>query len=236
MRQTESTEWAPPQTAVDMSLAVTRDDWARVDRPVGGRAKRASDLAFAFTCIVLLLPLIATIALLIWLQDRGPVFYSQKRLGYRGRMFSCYKFRSMVPNANQVLSDLLERDAAARLEWEQTRKLKRDPRCTTLGRILRKTSLDELPQLINILRGDMSLIGPRPIVQAERSYYGRIIHLYEAARPGLTGLWQVSGRNDTSYTERVELDGRYVSNWSWRLDASIFIRTFAILMSGRGSY
>jgi exopolysaccharide production protein ExoY len=219
-----------------MSLVVAREERVRLEGPVGGRWKRATDVTFAITCLVVLLPLIGAIALLIWLQDRGPVFYSQRRVGYGGRMFSCYKFRSMVPNANQVLADLLARDSAARLEWEQTRKLKRDPRCTMLGRILRRTSLDELPQLINIMRGDMSLIGPRPIVQAEKSYYGRVIHLYEAARPGLTGLWQVSGRNDTSYTERVELDGNYVRNWSWRLDASIFVRTFVILVSGRGSY
>jgi Undecaprenyl-phosphate galactose phosphotransferase WbaP len=204
--------------------------------PVGGALKRGFDIAFATVTLLLVAPLMVLIALSIWLHDRGPVFYGQSRIGHRGRSFRCLKFRSMVPNADAVLRELLERDPEARLEWQTTHKLKDDPRCTAFGRFLRRTSLDELPQLINVMRGDMSLVGPRPIVLAETRFYGNELAAYHRARPGVTGLWQVSGRSDTSYETRVNLDSRYVRDWSFGSDIAILMRTVAVVLSSKGSY
>lgn len=204
--------------------------------PVGGSLKRIVDIVFAAISLLVVAPLLALIALSIWLNDRGPVLYGQTRIGYRGRTFRCLKFRSMVPDADVVLRDLLERDPEARLEWQTTQKLKDDPRCTAFGRFLRRTSLDELPQLINVIRGDMSLVGPRPIVMAETRFYGSELSVFKKARPGVTGLWQVSGRSDTSYETRVKLDSAYVRDWSFRNDLVILLRTVAVVLSSKGSY
>ncbi len=169
-------------------------------------------------------------------RDGGPAFYAQIRIGKNNKPFRCYKFRTMVTNASDILQDHLTQDKSAQQEFENTYKLKDDPRITKLGKILRKYSLDELPQLYNVIRGEMSLIGPRPIVREERKYYGDAIKEYASVKPGITGLWQVSGRNDTSYEERVELDRRYVRNWSLCNDIVILIRTIFVVASARGAY
>ena len=185
---------------------------------------------------LILLPLICLIALLVRLDSPGPIFYGQRRLGQHGRPFTAWKFRSMVVNGDQVLSEFLATHPGCRDEWEQERKLKRDPRVTRIGRLLRRTSLDELPQLWNVLRGQMSLVGPRPIVGDEIRYYADKFELYKRVLPGITGLWQVSGRSDVTYTERVNLDAYYVRNWSIWLDIYILLRTVWVVLMGDGAY
>jgi lipopolysaccharide/colanic/teichoic acid biosynthesis glycosyltransferase len=199
-------------------------------------AKRALDVVGAALLLVLFAPVMAVIALLV-ARDGGPVFYAHRRVGRDGVGFDCLKFRSMVRDADQRLAELLERDPAARAEWETTRKLRHDPRITAVGRFLRASSLDELPQLINVLRGEMSLVGPRPVQQAElNAFYGTAASYYRAVRPGLTGLWQVSGRNDTSYAERVALDVRYVAEATLLDDLRILLRTPIAVLRRRGAY
>ncbi len=198
--------------------------------------KRALDILLTILISLIALPIIAWIAVAIPLDSSGPVFFCHRRLGRGGRPFKAWKFRTMVPNAEQVLQAYLKQNPEMRVEWERDQKLRHDPRVTRLGRIIRKFSLDELPQLWNVVTGDMSLVGPRPIVQAEVSRYGRGIHHYNAVTGGLTGLWQVSGRNDTSYDERVRLDCFYVKNWSVCLDLCILFRTFAVVLLRKGAY
>jgi Undecaprenyl-phosphate galactose phosphotransferase WbaP len=176
------------------------------------------------------------IMILIKLDSRGPVFYRQARIGRFGRKFHVYKFRTMVQNADQILQTYLETSPELKAEWLATHKLKQDPRVTRIGLILRKLSLDELPQLWNIVLGDMSLVGPRPIVDAEVEKYGKCFDLYIKVRPGLTGLWQVSGRNDTTYERRVELDEYYVLNRSLRLDLQILWKTVFVVLKKDGAY
>lgn len=176
------------------------------------------------------------LAILIKLDSPGPVFYRQIRIGRFGRKFPVYKFRTMVQNADRVLQDYLEKSPELKAEWAATHKLKQDPRITRLGIILRKLSLDELPQLWNILIGDMSLVGPRPIVDAEVEKYGKCFDLYIQVRPGLTGLWQVSGRNNTTYERRVELDEYYVRNRSLKLDLQILLKTALVVLKKDGAY
>lgn len=183
-----------------------------------------------------LLPLIGLIALLVRIDSPGPIFYGQRRLGQHGRPFTAWKFRSMVANGDQVLSAFLASHPQCQAEWEQERKLKHDPRVTPIGRLLRRTSLDELPQLWNVLRGEMSLVGPRPIVGDEIRYYADKFELYKRVLPGITGLWQVSGRSDVTYTERVNLDAYYVRNWSIWLDIYILLRTVWVVLIGDGAY
>lgn len=197
---------------------------------------RLLDLVLAATALIFALPLLAALALAIKLQDGGPILYKHVRLGRHGRRFVCLKLRTMVQDAQARLEALLAADPDARRMWTSERKLKNDPRVTRLGRFLRKSSLDELPQLFNVLRGDMSLVGPRPIVDDEAVNYGRRLHHYSAVRPGITGLWQVSGRSDTSYRRRVALDVLYVRSRCIRLDLSILILTIRTVLSGEGSY
>jgi Undecaprenyl-phosphate galactose phosphotransferase WbaP len=173
---------------------------------------------------------------LIKLDSPGPVFFRQIRIGRFGRKFAVYKFRTMVQNADQVLQDYLDKSPELKAEWLATHKLKQDPRVTRLGGLLRKLSLDELPQLWNIIIGDMSLVGPRPIVDAEVEKYGKIFKLYIQVRPGLTGLWQVSGRNNTTYERRVELDEYYVRNRSLKLDLEILLKTVLVVLKRDGAY
>lgn len=203
---------------------------------VGGGVKRGFDIVVALTAITLLLPLVGLIALAIKLWDRGPVFYRHRRIGLNGASFDCLKFRSMVMNGDEVLTRHLACNSEAAREWEETQKLKRDPRITPLGASMRKTSIDELPQLLNILKGEMSFVGPRPIVTAEVPKYGDCIAHYLRARPGLTGPWQVSGRNDVSYATRVALDRDYVDEWSFRRDLLIIAKTVRVVVSARGCY
>ena len=198
--------------------------------------KRVLDLTLTLLGSALVLPLIALIALWIKVDSRGPVFYSQQRIGQDGRKFHAWKFRSMVRNADQVLSRCLALDPRLREEWERDHKLKDDPRITTAGRFLRRTSLDELPQLWNVLMDEMSLVGPRPIVQAEIPKYGNKFDVYTKVKSGITGLWQISGRNDTSYEERVDLDAFYVRNWSVWLDFYILFRTIETVIFRKGAY
>jgi len=203
---------------------------------VGGLAKRWFDVMGAAGAILLLLPMFCLIALAIKLWDRGPIFYRHRRVGLKGAAFDCLKFRSMVVNADEVLTRHLAANRDAAREWEETRKLKRDPRITPLGSSMRKTSIDELPQLFNILKGEMSFVGPRPIVTAEVPKYGTCIDHYLRARPGLTGPWQVSGRNDVDYETRVTLDRQYVEAWSFRGDLAIIVKTARVVVTARGCY
>lgn len=198
--------------------------------------KRAIDLTSALLGGLLISPLLLLIAIWIKLDSRGPVFYGHMRIGQEGRRFKAWKFRSMIPDADRVLQDYLERHPEFQAEWEATQKLKNDPRVTRVGRWLRKFSLDELPQLWNVIRGEMSLVGPRPIVQEELAKYGEKGVLYLKVKPGMTGLWQVSGRSETSYQERVEIDAYYVRNWSVWLDLYILARTVWVVLFGRGAY
>lgn len=198
--------------------------------PLGGRAKRLADLVIALCALALASPVMLIVALVIKLTTGGPALYSHMRVGFGGKPFRCYKFRSMVSNSDEVLREFLALNPDAARQWEENRKLKRDPRITFLGMLLRKSSLDELPQLFNILRGEMSCVGPRPIVADELCRYGNCVGYYLAARPGLTGLWQVTGRSSTDYSIRVALDSHYIRNWSLRADLVILVRTiFAVI-------
>lgn len=185
---------------------------------------------------LLILPLFVLIAVLIRLDSPGPIFYRQSRIGQNGQVFKAWKFRSMVQNADAALKDYLDKHPELREDWELNQKLRNDPRVTRIGRFLRRTSLDELPQLWNILRGEMSLVGPRPIITEEIERYGDKFSLYTKVTPGLTGLWQVSGRNNLPYEERVNLDAYYVRNWSVWLDVYILIRTVWVVISSEGAY
>ncbi len=200
------------------------------------RIKRLMDIALAAIFAVPALVLGVAIALAIKLETRGPVFFSQTRIGQGRRRFRLWKFRSMVADADAVLENHLQDDLALAIEWRNTHKLKNDPRVTRIGRLLRRSSLDELPQLWNVLRGDMSMIGPRPIVEDELLKYGSNIALYSRVRPGLTGLWQVCGRNDISYRRRVDLDSSYILNWSLPADLKILFRTVRVVVMGHGAY
>ena len=202
--------------------------------PVGGWKKQCLDRFGALLLLIGLAPLFMLLAMMIR-RDGGGALFRHQRLGANGRMFGCMKFRSMVSNSDAVLEQLLASDPDAATEWHATQKLRRDPRITAVGRFLRKSSLDELPQLINVLRGEMSLVGPRPIVRAEIPRYGTEIRYYYQARPGLTGLWQVSGRSDTSYAQRVELDVQYVANWALWRDIVILLKTIPAVVLRKGA-
>ena len=197
--------------------------------------KRGIDVAAASTALILLLPLLVLIYLGVRL-DGGPGLFRHRRLGKNAKEFGCLKFRTMVLDADAALSKHLAEDENARTEWEATQKLRLDPRVTPLGRLLRKSSLDELPQLFNVLSGEMSMVGPRPIVRAEVPRYGEAASRYFAVRPGLTGLWQVSGRNDVSYAQRVEMDIEYIASISFKSDAALVLRTVGVLLGRRGAY
>ncbi len=198
--------------------------------PIGGRTKRRIDILIAGTALVLLSPVLLVVAALIKLQSDGSVIYRHRRIGFGGRPFECLKFRTMVENGDVILRHHLEQDPVAAQEWLRTRKLVRDPRITRLGYFLRKTSLDELPQLINILTGDMSCVGPRPVVADELKLYGDKATDYLRARPGVTGLWQVSGRGRSTYEARTDLDAKYVREWSLSKDLLILLRTLPAVM------
>jgi Undecaprenyl-phosphate galactose phosphotransferase WbaP len=201
-----------------------------------GVVKRVFDLSIALVALICGLPLMLGLAILVKLTSRGPIFFGHTRIGQHGKRFKAWKFRSMHRNADSILRDHLGKVALAQEEWERDQKLRRDPRVTRLGALLRKTSLDELPQIWNVLKGDMSLVGPRPIVQDEIARYGKVFRLYTSVKPGITGLWQVSGRNDLGYEERVHLDQFYVRHWSPWLDIYILGRTVITLLWRKGAY
>ena len=214
-----------PEPAVDVALR------AIGPHPLGGTLKRAVDLFIATLTLLFLAPMLLLIALLIKLTMKGPLLYSQSRVGHRGKVFTCYKFRTMVADADERLEQFLNKNPAAACEWAENRKLMNDPRVTKFGHLLRRSSLDELPQLINVIRGDMSCVGPRPVVMAEIARYGTYAREYFAARPGLTGLWQVSGRNTTTYARRIALDRYYVRRWSMLLDLEILVSTIPAVLN-----
>lgn len=197
--------------------------------------KRVFDIQLSVFFIVILMP-VWLIFIYIITRDGGTAIYSHERIGLNGRRFKCYKLRSMVLNSDDVLRQLLETDRDAREEWEKNFKLRNDPRITRIGHFIRRTSLDELPQLFNVLRGEMSLVGPRPIVQEELERYGANAKYYLAVRPGITGLWQVSGRNDVSYQERIQMDVHYVINWTFLQDLLILLKTVFVVCVRKGAY
>ncbi len=204
--------------------------------PLPRLLKRIADLIIVIVGGLCCLPLIAAIALLIKCSSPGPIIFRQERIGFGGRRFQAYKFRTMVADADKVLERFLAANPKMREEWENNHKLKNDPRVTRIGRWLRKTSLDELPQLWNVLCGEMSLVGPRPIVKEEITKYEDGYDLYTKVVPGITGLWQISGRNNTSYATRVRLDSYYVRNWSPWMDFYILARTIRVVLNGAGAY
>lgn len=203
--------------------------------PLQGVAKRLLDVLIAASALFFLSPIMLLLALAIRLQDGGPAIFSHKRIGKDGRSFECFKFRSMVIDAQARLEALLASDAQAAAEWARDQKLRNDPRITPLGRFIRKSSFDELPQLFNILRGEMSIVGPRPIIAEEIVRYGASFADYASVPPGITGLWQVSGRNNVSYDERVALDAHYASSWSVVGDVGIILRTVPVVLFRRGA-
>ncbi len=215
-------------------LVHTRNNLAR---PYNRLIKRLADLLLTLILLIPALPLALIVAICIRLESRGPVIFAHARIGHRGSVFQCLKFRTMYVDASARLTRYLEQHPEAKKEWETFRKIRgHDPRITRVGRLLRRLSLDELPQLWNVLKGDMSLVGPRPYAVDERHRLGSYLELITHVRPGMTGLWQVSGRSERTFTERIELDLFYIRNWDFWLDAEILFRTIWTVISGRGAY
>jgi Undecaprenyl-phosphate galactose phosphotransferase WbaP len=206
-----------------------------LEQPMPRFIKRMFDIVVSGTALLLASPLMLVLAVLVK-RDGGPVFFGHKRIGKNGETFYCLKFRSMIANSQSILERYLAENPEAKAEWEATQKLKNDPRVTAFGNFLRSSSLDELPQLLNVLNGEMSLVGPRPIVKDEVSKYDYDIAHYYRVSPGITGLWQVSGRNDVSYAQRVKMDSWYVRNWSLWHDIAILCKTLPALLKRQGAY
>jgi exopolysaccharide production protein ExoY len=209
---------------------------SQVRRPVGGTAKRAFDVVAALAGIAALLPIFAVLYVVVYAERPGAVLFRQRRIGFDGREFTCLKFRTMAVDAERALREYLANNEEARREWHTTHKLRNDPRVTELGRFLRRSSLDELPQLFNVLMGHMSIVGPRPIVAEEVPLYREHFIDYANARPGLTGLWQVNGRNTIGYPQRVAYDVEYLRNWSFSRDMQIILATATHVWEGNGAY
>ena len=203
---------------------------APAGRAADSRLKRLLDIVIASSALVLIAPLMVAVALAIRLTMGGPVIYAHPRVGRGGKQFSCFKFRSMVKDSSSALEQHLAENPESAREWQQCRKLAKDPRITPLGQFLRRSSIDELPQLFNVLRGEMSCVGPRPVVSEELHYYGEYVRDYLSARPGVTGIWQTCGRNNISYANRVKLDALYVRRWSMMLDLAILLKTARAVM------
>ena len=209
---------------------------ANLQRPIGLTSKRVIDIILALSGIVLLAPLLIICFVVTVVTSPGPALFRHKRVGFKGKYFDCLKFRTMVTDAPERLRQLLEADPVAAAEWKSNRKLRYDPRVTAIGAILRKSSLDELPQLFNVLKGDMSIVGPRPITDEELVRYSDAAGAYLACRPGITGLWQVSGRSTTTYNKRIACDTFYARRWSMSLDAKILIITIPALLLSDDAY
>lgn len=208
-----------------------------MSKSISNLAKNIFDFSLTAVGTICISPLLVYIAYRIKKEDPGPVFFAHERIGKDGKPFPCYKFRSMVTNSQEMLQKYLAENPAAKEEWEREFKLKDDPRVTPIGKVLRRTSLDELPQIFNVLRGEMSLVGPRPVIQEELDkYYGETAKLYCTVKPGITGLWQVSGRSDTTYDERVALDASYIENRSFWGDIVILWKTIAVVALKKGAY
>lgn len=197
--------------------------------------KRTFDIFFSILLLIILSPLFIFLIFKIS-RDGGNAIYGHTRVGMNGKKFKCYKFRSMVINSQEVLDHILSTDPKAKLEWAKDFKLKNDPRITKLGHFIRKTSIDELPQLWNVLIGDMSFVGPRPVTEKELERYRQYMKYYLAVRPGITGLWQISGRNDITYNERIRLDIRYIISWSLLKDFIILFKTISVVFFRKGAY
>ena len=210
------------------------DDFVR-SQPGKLSGKRIVDIVGAIGLAIVFSPLILAVSLILILRG-GSIIYKHRRVGVGGKTFECLKFRTMIPNADRELFRLLEQDEHLKAEWIRARKLMQDPRVTRVGHFLRRTSLDELPQLWNVLRGEMSLVGPRPVVREELLRYGRNVSMYLAVKPGVTGLWQATGRNDTDYRRRVAMDVYYVRNQCFALDVYILFRTAGVVLAGNGAY
>ena len=198
--------------------------------------KRCLDICLALVMGILCSPIMIIIALLIKLDSKGPIFFRQKRIGLGGKEIYIWKFRTMVQNADEILQEYFRKNPELKKEWEMNQKLINDPRIIKIGKFLRKTSLDELPQLWNVLKGDLSMVGPRPIIYEEIEKYKQAFELYKKVRPGITGLWQISGRNNLSYSERINLDTYYVRNWSIWLDIYILAKTPLEVLKCNGAY
>jgi exopolysaccharide production protein ExoY len=205
-------------------------------RPIGRTSKRVIDIILAMSGIFLLAPLLIICFLVTIATSPGPGLFRHRRVGFKGKHFDCLKFRTMVTDAPERLNQLLESDPAAAAEWAANRKLRCDPRVTAIGDILRRSSLDELPQLFNVLKGDMSIVGPRPVTEEELYRYSGAVNAYLACRPGITGLWQVSGRSNATYSQRVACDTFYACKWSMALDAKIVIVTIPTLLFSDSAY
>jgi exopolysaccharide production protein ExoY len=199
-------------------------------------AIRLLDVAVAALALILLAPVLLVVAAVIRGSGTGPVLFRQQRIGQNGLQFTCLKFRTMRVGADHYLDELLSKCPSARLEWEQDQKLRNDPRVTEFGSFLRRSSIDELPQLFNVIAGDMSIVGPRPIVAEEALRYGRYIRYYQATKPGITGLWQISGRNDTTYRRRIACDIRYLRSRSVKTNLKIMFRTVPVVLKSHGAY
>ena len=200
--------------------------------------KTTFDLLFSLIILIVGFPFFIILALLIKFSSRGPIFFLQERIGQNQKPFKCIKFRTMHPEAEDILENIIKNNEILRKEFEETHKLKNDPRITNIGKFLRKTSLDEIPQFLNVLKLEMSIIGPRPIVKAEVHKYGTTFTKVTSIKPGITGLWQVSGRNNLSYKRRINLDCLYVDNINLLIDIRIFIRTLGVILfpNDRGAY
>jgi exopolysaccharide production protein ExoY len=205
-------------------------------RPTGLMSKRVIDIILAISGIMLLAPLLAVCFLVTVLTSPGPALFRHRRVGFKGKPFDCLKFRTMVTDAPERLRQLLASDPVAAAEWTANRKLRYDPRVTAIGAILRASSLDELPQLFNVLKGDMSIVGPRPVTEEELVKYSDAVDAYLSCRPGITGLWQVSGRSTTTYNKRIACDTFYARNWSMTLDAKIVVVTIPALLVSDSAY
>jgi exopolysaccharide production protein ExoY len=216
-------------------VSVLRSAPLGLSAPIGLNSKRMADIVLALFGIVLLAPLLIICYLVTVLSSPGPALFRHRRVGFNGKYFDCLKFRTMVTDAPERLRHLLETDPDAAAEWAITRKLRRDPRVTPVGALFRKSSLDELPQLFNVLRGDMSIVGPRPVTDEELERYASSMGAYLACRPGITGLWQVSGRSTTTYDKRVACDAFYAHNWSMALDVKILLVTLPALLESENA-
>ena len=227
----ETAAFTPPATHPVSALSAGPQDLFRYRF-----IKRSLDILLVLVSAPVILPLLAIVVAAVRLSSPGPIFFSHRRIRRHGTFFTMWKFRTMCTNSSEILENYLAAHPEARAEWRRTHKLRHDPRITRVGAILRRTSLDELPQLWNIFNGSMTLVGPRPIVAAEVEKYGEYFADYCLVKPGLTGLWQVSGRSAVDYPERVKLDRRYAHNWSLRGDLKILLKTFGAVINQDGAY
>jgi len=229
-------EFDAPETAGTFGRITNGADNQELLTPLFARWKRLVDVPVALTAGVVLLPLIVTIIAAVKLTSPGKIFYGHPRVGRNNTPIRVWKFRTMVKDADVLLAERLATDRSLQIEWEQNQKLRTDPRLTPIGNFLRRYSLDELPQLWNVIKGEMSIVGPRPIIKAEIPKYAEYYEDYTKVLPGITGLWQVSGRNETTYQQRVHLDSYYVNNWSPLFDLYIMLQTVKAVVSCRGAY